>query len=646
MTRILLVDDQTLICEILKTRLEAEKDFQIIGYANSGQTAIQQVEKLQPDVILMDVEMPGMNGLNAIQIIKNRFPQTRIIVLSGNNDAACLAKAIKAGAHGYLVKTGKAEDLAETIRFVEQGNNQIEPKLLEIVSELPVLKNITVEAESMSNDSSTILNQVEGIPPSTIGQKTLVRNNAPKNKTVTAKNKDLSLGQVDRFTEAKPVRSKLIWGTATALILGSLVLLSGKFNLGVLLGSSNANDEASNQTESFIVPAGGALPVETVTVTPVDSYQESRFYAGNIVPRRTSELGFEYPGNITRIAVNEGDRVAAGTPLAYLDSRELEASINELQAQRSQAVAELEEMQAGPRSQTIAAAKARVRELNEQLEFAKIRSQRRKSLYADGAISREQLDENVSEQLAIQARLEEAQSQVDELLAGTRTEQITAQQSSVRQIDANIDRLKIQLGKRVLKAPFSAIVSRKLVDEGTVVSANQTVMRLVENKALEARIGVPVNVSDRVSIGSKQQLQIGQKSYEAEVTSFLPEVDSSTRTVTAVLTLDQSIGEISPGQVAKLQLSTEVDSSGYWLPTTALLQGGRGLWYCYALGKPADDVATNDNNVFQVARRDVEVLYTEDDRVLVRGTIASGDRIILSGTHRIVVGQLVTPIES
>ena len=63
MTRILLVDDQTLICEILKTRLEAENDFQIIGYANSGQTAIQQVEKLQPDVILMDVEMPDRKSV-------------------------------------------------------------------------------------------------------------------------------------------------------------------------------------------------------------------------------------------------------------------------------------------------------------------------------------------------------------------------------------------------------------------------------------------------------------------------------------------------------------------------------------------------------------------------------------------------------
>ena len=631
MTRILLVDDQTLICEILQTRLEAEKDFQIVGYANNGQKAIQQVEKLQPDVILMDIEMPGMNGLTAIKIIKDRFPQTRIIVLSGNNEAALLTKALTAGAQGYLVKTDKAEDLASIIRFVYRGNNQIEPKLLEIVAELPVSKSISVEAKSLSN--------------STIAQTTLIRDGILEDRTTAAEAEDLSPPTVNISAKAKPVRSKLIWGTATILVLSSLVLLSGKLSPSLLLGSSNAKDEINNSQASAIANQD-VLPVETVTVTPVDSYRESRYYTGTIVPHRTSELGFEYPGNITRIAVFEGDRVAADTPLAYLDSRELEASLNELQAQRAQAIAKLEEMQAGPRSQTIAAAKAKVRDLNEQLKLASLKSQRRESLYTEGAISREQLDENISNKQAIEARLDEAQSQVDELLAGTRSEQIKAQQSSVRQIEASIAKLKIQLEKRVLKAPFSAFVSRKLVDEGTVVDANQPVMRLVENKALEARIGVPVNISDRVSIGSKQQLEIGQKIYEAEVTSFLPEVDSNTRTVTTVLTLNESIGKVSPGQVAKLKLNAKVETSGYWLPTTALLQGGRGLWYCYALGKSVDDAATNNNSVFQVARRDIEVLYTQDNRALVRGTISAGDRIILSGTHRIVVGQLVTSIKS
>ena len=627
MTRILLVDDQTLICEILRTQLETEKDFQVVGHANNGKTAIQQVEKLQPDVILMDIEMPEMNGLTAIRIISNRFPQTRIIVLSGNNNATFLTKALTAGAQGYLVKTNKAEDLASTIRIVERGNNQIEPQLLEIVAQLPVSKDIDVEAEPVFNDS-----------------------NSDRDKTISSSIVENEAAKIERsapavepvLPETKPTRSKLVWGTATVLILGSLVLLSGRLVPG-FSGLSNASNESGNSQVNSTTASPNVLPVETAAVTPVDSYQESRFYTGTIVPRRASELGFEYPGNIIRIAVNEGDVVNAGAPLAYLDSRELEATQNELQARRSQAVAKLEEMQAGARSETIAAAKAKVRDLNEQLEFASLKSQRRKSLYAEGAISREQLDENTSNQQATKARLDEAQSQLDELLAGTRTEQIEAQRSSIEQIDASLAKTAVQLEKRVLKAPFSAIISRKLVDEGTIVNPNQPVIRLVESKTLEARIGVPASISNRLTVGSQQNLQIGQKTYEATVTSFLPEVDPDTRTVTAVLTLSESIAEVSPGQVARLKLNTEVNTSGFWLPSTALIQGGRGLWYCYALGKPAK-VGESDDEIFYVSRRDVEVLYTEGDRVLVRGTINAGDRIILSGTHRIVVGQLVDPI--
>ena len=627
MTRILLVDDQTLICEILRTQLETEKDFQVVGHANNGKTAIQQVEKLQPDVILMDIEMPEMNGLTAIRIISNRFPQTRIIVLSGNNNATFLTKALTAGAQGYLVKTNKAEDLASTIRIVERGNNQIEPQLLEIVAQLPVSKDIDVEAEPVFNDS-----------------------NSDRDKTISSSILENEAAKIERsapavepvLPETKPTRSKLVWGTATVLILGSLVLLSGRLVPG-FSGLSNASNESGNSQVNSTTASPNVLPVETAAVTPVDSYQESRFYTGTIVPRRASELGFEYPGNIIRIAVNEGDVVNAGAPLAYLDSRELEATQNELQARRSQAVAKLEEMQAGARLETIAAAKAKVRDLKEQLEFASLKSQRRKSLYAEGAISREQLDENTSNQQATKARLDEAQSQLDELLAGTRTEQIEAQRSSIEQIDASLAKTAVQLEKRVLKAPFSAIISRKLVDEGTIVNPNQPVIRLVESKTLEARIGVPASISNRLTVGSQQNLQIGQKTYEATVTSFLPEVDPDTRTVTAVLTLSESIAEVSPGQVARLKLNTEVNTSGFWLPSTALIQGGRGLWYCYALGKPAK-VGESDDEIFYVSRRDVEVLYTEGDRVLVRGTINAGDRIILSGTHRIVVGQLVDPI--
>lgn len=78
-----------------------------------------------------------------------------------------------------------------------------------------------------------------------------------------------------------------------------------------------------------------------------------------------------------------------------------------------------------------------------------------------------------------------------------------------------------------------------------------------------------------------------------------------------------------------------IAADGYWLPVAALVRGGRGLWSCFVLSEP------DGSDTFQVLRRDVEILQTERDRVLVRGTLQSGDRAIINGTHRLVPGQRV-----
>jgi len=111
MIRILLVDDQTLLCEVLKTWLEVEDDFEIIGVAHNGNEALSQIESLSPDVVLMDIDMPEMDGLNATKIISERFPDVKVIFLSGHDEDDYLGKSLRAGAKGYLLKNTTAEEL-------------------------------------------------------------------------------------------------------------------------------------------------------------------------------------------------------------------------------------------------------------------------------------------------------------------------------------------------------------------------------------------------------------------------------------------------------------------------------------------------------------------------------------------------------
>ncbi len=457
----------------------------------------------------------------------------------------------------------------------------------------------------------------------------------------------LSVESSTRSDKLKKFRL-LKFGTILSLSCFSFMLLHPSVRERVLdlplILSSLTNSQPKPKVQQ---PSVNILPVETQRLTPVDSYQVSRIYTGEIVSRRSSELGFERSGQVVRITVDEGDRVKAGTPLAYLDTRNHEANRRKLLAQRAQAVAQLKELEAGARSETIAAARATVRDLYQQLELARTKLSRRQGLYTEGAISREQLDEVTNETSVLQARLDEKKSQLDELLAGTRPESIEAQKAIIQQHDASIANLDIELQKSVLRAPFTGTISARLVDEGTVVSPGQSILRLVENGNLEARIGVPVANASQLRKDSTLPLKIGSKTYPAKISSILPELDFSTRTLTLILTLHQSaVTEVSPGQVARLEITEIIPSKGYWLPTTALVKGVRGLWSCYTLGKPAPEKssASNITNAFVIERRDVEILQAESNQVLVRGTLQPGDQVIINGTNRLVPGQLVHPI--
>jgi RNA polymerase sigma factor (sigma-70 family) len=131
MIRLLLVDDQSLICQGLKAMLSLEEDFEIVGTADNGEMAIEQVGILSPDVVLMDLRMPVMDGREATRLIAQQFPMVKVLVLSTFDDDRYIADSIRAGAKGYLLKDMPSEELAQAIRVVYRGYSQMGPGLLE-----------------------------------------------------------------------------------------------------------------------------------------------------------------------------------------------------------------------------------------------------------------------------------------------------------------------------------------------------------------------------------------------------------------------------------------------------------------------------------------------------------------------------------
>lgn len=152
MIRLLVADDQNLIRHALQVYLETEKDLEVVGSAQDGKTTLEQIEALNPDVVLLDIEMPGMNGLNTTQIICQKFPKTKVLVLSSHDEEYYINQALKMGAKGYLLKNTAAEDLAQVIRSVHKGYFQLGPGLSEkLVGKFTNLENIT-EIEALLND--------------------------------------------------------------------------------------------------------------------------------------------------------------------------------------------------------------------------------------------------------------------------------------------------------------------------------------------------------------------------------------------------------------------------------------------------------------------------------------------------------------
>lgn len=162
MIRLLLVDDQNLICQGLKAMLSLEADLEVVGVANNGQVAIEQVAALQPDVVLMDVRMPVMDGREATREIVQHYPQVKVLVLSTFDDDQYITDAMRAGAKGYLLKDMPSEELAQAIRFVHLGYTQLAPGLMEkLLTGLPT----TTAANPANSPKTTIAPQLTQLTP-------------------------------------------------------------------------------------------------------------------------------------------------------------------------------------------------------------------------------------------------------------------------------------------------------------------------------------------------------------------------------------------------------------------------------------------------------------------------------------------------
>jgi DNA-binding NarL/FixJ family response regulator len=158
--RALIVDDHPVTRDGLRTALELSDDVQIVGEAGTGEEAIQRATELRPDIVFMDVRMPGIGGIEATRAIRQSSPDTRVILFTVDESRSAISEAIQAGVSGYLLKDASAEELVEAAKHALEGKAVIHPQLTRAFIEEVQLAEKRPDVAPLSRRETEILQKV------------------------------------------------------------------------------------------------------------------------------------------------------------------------------------------------------------------------------------------------------------------------------------------------------------------------------------------------------------------------------------------------------------------------------------------------------------------------------------------------------
>jgi len=164
MIRVLVADDHPVVRHGLCTMLEIEDDIVVVGRAGDGEEAVEQARETHPDIILMDVQMPNVDGIEALRRIRAEDPGARVIVLTTYRNEDYIFPSLRAGARGYLLKDASRQELADAIRAVARGESLLDPAVAETVNNADRRHDtLTSRAEKLFVSENTVKTHVSNI---------------------------------------------------------------------------------------------------------------------------------------------------------------------------------------------------------------------------------------------------------------------------------------------------------------------------------------------------------------------------------------------------------------------------------------------------------------------------------------------------
>jgi hemolysin D len=304
MIKILIVDDQLVVRERLTMALQQQADFEVVGTAANGEDAIDLTALLQPDLVLLDIEMPGASGLEVARIIRDRFPQVRTIILSSHDDAESIRASLKSGVKGYVAKQKIDASMVEIIRSVHRGHSQFGPGLLEKVitqtSDLAIVPppNSAPLDKSISQEISVAKQPAELVP----AEHYEIESSAIPEETAIADSR-FQANAITRLTDWSNAAKEIIDGVPLPWTRGLFYFL--------------------------LIFMGIALPWAIFFQIDEIGTARGRLELTGDTLKREADL----PGNATivKVLVKKGDTVKKGQVIMELDAKEVRDQIQQNQ---------------------------------------------------------------------------------------------------------------------------------------------------------------------------------------------------------------------------------------------------------------------------------------------------------------------------
>ena len=525
MIRILIVDDQKTIQESVRGLLEQVPEFSIIGTANNGIEAIAQVAKLKPDVVLMDIEMPEINGLEATEIISQSHEGIKILILTSLDRDDLIDRALAAGAVGYLLKNMSSQVFPKAIRCAFEGCTEIRPSI------------------GFKNNSPKPISQKAAQDSSLGSNKATATKIAPQITTSHLDNtSDLNNTNTTPDRAATPVKKIVLLGGLIGLSL--LITAIAIFSLLKSKASDPITTAQAKQTPEAI---------EAAKVTPTSKV----ITTGKLLPEggviRISVINAQ-DSRVEKLLVEEGDFVDANQAIAILQGEEkAQQQLRNAQANVEIKQGQLSKIQEGEAKQGDIAAQlaviteiearlateirqkeAQISQAQATLRNAQGKYQRYTPLAQEGAIGvsllndvQEELEKAQGAIVQLEAELEHTESTLQAKLAQEKANldrlqevrpiDVAIAQSELKQAQIQVEQHKAELDNTNVRVPVAGQILRINTRVGEQVNVQQGIAELGQTKQIYAIADIQETDITKISLGQPATIKSEYGGFEGEI---------------------------------------------------------------------------------------------------------------------------------